>query len=922
MAVSSRYLTKPLAYLQMTAGWITLPTRTQSGTITLSASGGTYPKACILQSPLNPYEYFVVEMRQKGDPSDEGTLDTRIGGTGVIVYRVDTTVDGMSNYFGRTGIYVFQPQPGQDGYHVNETLCLRQAYLSDTQGRTSIGRAEWDCGLSDGALTFSDGSNSGLVIHNVTTLSDGVMQLQVDFPDASSLDLWQDTTVPQAQHAALADIGGVCYAALANGRTVQLYRYENHAWQPVGTALQAAQPVGAVALTHQDGAPVVAYTDMDMTATVQVLRGTSWQKAGSLSNVSDLSIQPAAGTVVVGYVTDSTCAYVTALQNGTLQEPVQWYSGLCGTPRVAGVDGRVYLAVREATNQSLVIRSWQPGGTVEPVASPSSAAVKSADLIAYAHTLYALISDGTDHLTLSAYRDGSWQTVGTQTMDSFSPRLAVAQGNLYVLSAPSRVSATDGLKVFAVEDGTFRQEGSSFVENKSALSFQLAGSGDQLFVSYEKDGVASIRQKTVSNRLLSLTLEGPFTKSYRVGDDVSLAGLVVTANYQNGTTRVLEPGEYTVTSFSTQTVGTHLAQVNFGGVSNSFVYEVFADTPAPERQPVVFRDPSGTYGAQTVPLGDDNRVTAPAWKRTGYTLTWSRALTGLQGGEVITAVWTPVPPATPKLTGIKSTGYQSIQLSWQPVTGATGYRVYRKTVGGSWKTVATLSGGSTKTYGDKTATCGTAYTYTVRAYRTQDGTNVWSGYDKTGLKAMAVPATPKLTGIKSTGYQSIQLSWQPVTGATGYRVYRKTSGGSWKTVATLPGSSTKTYVDKTATCGTAYIYTVRAYRTQNGTNVWSSYDKTGLKATAVPAAPTVRATSSGKSARLSWQAVPGASGYVVYVRSGSSWKRVSSVKGTSYTQSGFIKGRTYTYTVRAYRTVKGKNVYGAYHAAGTKVTIR
>ena len=222
-----------------------------------------------------------------------------------------------------------------------------------------------------------------------------------------------------SQHAALADIGGVCYAALANGHTVQLYRYESHAWQPVGTALQAAQPVGAVALTHQDGAPVVAYTDMDMTATVQVLRGTSWQKAGSLSNVSDLSVQPAAGTVVVGYVTDSTCAYVTALQNNTLQEPVQWYSGLCGTPRVAGVDGRVYLAVREATNQSLVIRSWQPGGTVEPVTSPSSAAVKSADVIAYAHTLYALISDGTDHLTLSAYRDGSWQTVGTQTMDSF-----------------------------------------------------------------------------------------------------------------------------------------------------------------------------------------------------------------------------------------------------------------------------------------------------------------------------------------------------------------------------------------------------------------------------------------------------------------------------------------------------------------------
>lgn len=61
--------------------------------------------------------------------------------------------------------------------------------------------------------------------------------------------------------------------------------------------------------------------------------------------------------------------------------------------------------------------------------------------------------------------------------------------------------------------------------------------------------------------------------------------------------------------------------------------------------------------------------------------------------------------------------------------------------------------------------------------------------------------------------------------------------------------------------------------------------------------------------------VPGASGYRVYRRTGNSdWERIAEVKSnvSSY-QDSQIRGITsYTYSVRAYRNVDGKKVFGSY----------
>ena len=75
--------------------------------------------------------------------------------------------------------------------------------------------------------------------------------------------------------------------------------------------------------------------------------------------------------------------------------------------------------------------------------------------------------------------------------------------------------------------------------------------------------------------------------------------------------------------------------------------------------------------------------------------------------------------------------------------------------------------------------------------------------------ATTPPAPTGVTGVALTG--SVQLAWQPASGATGYTVYRGTSPTAITTALTGIGAvAGTTYADTTATNGTTYYYAVRA----------------------------------------------------------------------------------------------------------------
>ncbi|MCD8124137.1 MAG: fibronectin type III domain-containing protein [Lachnospiraceae bacterium] len=276
----------------------------------------------------------------------------------------------------------------------------------------------------------------------------------------------------------------------------------------------------------------------------------------------------------------------------------------------------------------------------------------------------------------------------------------------------------------------------------------------------------------------------------------------------------------------------------------------------------------------------------------------------------------------PTLSSLTAVSTTSQKISWTKVSGAEGYRVYQK-VNGSWKQL----GNTTKTsYTIKSLTTGTTYTYTVRAYYTENGSTMLGSYDQTGLSAVCCPPDPVLSAAVCDDDGDITVTWEKVSGVTGYRIYRKTSGGSWKKVATVKGASTVSYTDTGLTSDTTYIYTVKAYKTVSGTNVWSSYDKTGVSATSaitLPDTPTLVSAvcDSYGTVTVTWNKVSNATGYRVYRKVNGKWTKVSTRTKTSYTETGLTYGETYTYTVKAYRKVNGTTVWGSCDKSGISCTV-
>ena len=161
--------------------------------------------------------------------------------------------------------------------------------------------------------------------------------------------------------------------------------------------------------------------------------------------------------------------------------------------------------------------------------------------------------------------------------------------------------------------------------------------------------------------------------------------------------------------------------------------------------------------------------------------------------------------------------------------------------------------------------------------------------------AYLTPTTPSLNKIENTT-NGVKVTYYS-KGNTGYYIYRKSGNENWTRIATTKSSS---YVDKTAKSGTTYTYTVRSYfgKTTSG------FVKNGITIKRL-ADPTVSSASNiTAGVQVKWSKVTGATGYIVYRKTGTgSWSRVADIKSgstVSYIDKTAKSGTTYTYTVRAY----------------------
>lgn len=167
-----------------------------------------------------------------------------------------------------------------------------------------------------------------------------------------------------------------------------------------------------------------------------------------------------------------------------------------------------------------------------------------------------------------------------------------------------------------------------------------------------------------------------------------------------------------------------------------------------------------------------------------------------------------------------SASYKSAKLTWEKVSGASGYRAYRATSkNGKYQFAGQASKGTLTTLTDsKGLAAGKTYYYKVFAYRLVNGQRVYGS--PSDIKAVKIiPGATKITKA-SPGNKSVTLSWNKVSGASGYRVYRCLSKDGFYSAVKQVGSSTSSYKDTGLKKGTVYYYKVRAYRTVNGVKVF------------------------------------------------------------------------------------------------------
>ena len=259
---------------------------------------------------------------------------------------------------------------------------------------------------------------------------------------------------------------------------------------------------------------------------------------------------------------------------------------------------------------------------------------------------------------------------------------------------------------------------------------------------------------------------------------------------------------------------------------------------------------------------------------------------------------TPKPSAPVVKIGHSSTSGKPM-LTWNAVSGATSYKVYRATSqNGTYSLLGTVTATS---YINTGAKDGVTYYYKVTAVNDSGESaysNIVSGQNKAVTPKPSAPVVK--IGHSSTSGKPM-LTWNAVSGATSYKVYRATSqNGTYSLLGTVTATS---YINTGAKDGVTYYYKVTAVN-DSGESAYSNIVSGQSKSvTPKPSAPVVKIGHSATSGKpmLTWNAVDGAASYKVYraTAKNGAYSVINTTNALTYTNTGAALGTTYYYKVEA-----------------------
>lgn len=187
-----------------------------------------------------------------------------------------------------------------------------------------------------------------------------------------------------------------------------------------------------------------------------------------------------------------------------------------------------------------------------------------------------------------------------------------------------------------------------------------------------------------------------------------------------------------------------------------------------------------------------------------------------------------------------------------------------------------------------------------------------------GTKKVFFYILPGVTSeVKSTARttSSIKLSWKPVDGAKGYKVYRYSTS---KKAYVLAATTEKTSVTVSKLYdGTKYTFRVVAYGETAAGKPYDSAKYALIRTATCTETPTVKLSSTSKGkVKVTWSEVSGETGYQVWYSTSKdgSYKKLSNIatNKNDATASGLTDGKTYYFKVRTYKTTDSGYVYSPF----------
>ena len=252
-----------------------------------------------------------------------------------------------------------------------------------------------------------------------------------------------------------------------------------------------------------------------------------------------------------------------------------------------------------------------------------------------------------------------------------------------------------------------------------------------------------------------------------------------------------------------------------------------------------------------------------------------------------------------------------ISVSWSTAANATGYTVYRSEYNtktkkwSGWKSRGTKKA-NISSWTDKSVTSGVIYKFTVRAVNG----SFKSKYNNNTKEILYLKTPTVKTSNVATG---VKVSWDKITGAKNYDVYRKVidklgvNSTGWIKIATVSAKQNY-YLDEKVKNGYEYVYAVRALGKTSNSSFKSAYISSS--ALVYLSVPQVSVAAEDNGIKVSWDENEYAgSGYRVYravynteTKKWSSWLVIADITKAEiceYLDESVEDGVTYRYTVRA-----------------------